>query len=610
MHVLYVIYHQNKLYDDMQHENATLKTELHQLNRRYDEEMKAARQKIGELQAIIDSITEHLQVPSEDHDHFDDDEDHHHHSLDDDYHRMDSTDYTNSNHHHHHHLSISSLPSPSTSYRGEPYGSQEPLPPSSSSSSSSTQSNSTYLSRIFNNSHSHSDRYQQQQQQQQYTDDDDDLVLVLNGDDINTYDEYDASNLSTYNDDYNDVDDGSGDDGANTEDKEDTQASSKSQKTSISRHNSQRSKNSVHFPFDDNIITSNNSNINSSSNINNNNNNINSSPHSRSSSFSPMKSTVSYPISSSSPSSPSRSFLLSPSSRSTSFIVDQYERNIPSVQYTRLVQGIKLVTCMISYLSKDELQVRNYLTQCQISCREQMDIDNRTIQNLLDYQGHLEDNSRYLKSSMEFTKEMECKSSENYQLLDDDYQAMKVQYNHLLMKEQSMKGHDSKYEQMYQDIKVLYEKLKLEKKLCLDDHLDVSIKNMQLSSKIDDLEESNSVLQSQVELVRQDLGIIRIERDELMKHFLRQGSNNNNNYNNNNSGGGDDASNNVTTISSEYKLSISPSGKSMEDYRRDVQQHLIITTAGGGGGSSPTVPSINRAVVWTSPLRSNSSGVD
>jgi hypothetical protein len=307
--------------------------------------------------------------------------------------------------------------------------------------------------------------------------------------------------------------------------------------------------------------------------------------------------------------SPTRSFLFSPSSRSTSFIVDQYERNIPSVQYTRLVQGIKLVTCMMSYLSKDELQVRSYLTQSQMSCREQMDIDNRTIQNLLDYQGHLEDNSKYLKSSMEFTKEMESKFSENYQLLDDDYQAMKVQYNHLLMKEQSMKGHDSKYEQMYQDIKVLYEKLKLEKKLCLDDHLDVSIKNMQLSSKIDDLEESNSVLQSQVELVKQDLGVIRIERDELMKHFLRQGSIiiTNNNSNNNSDGGGGGVSNDVASISDEYKLNIShpSSGKSMEDYRRDVQQHLIT-----GGGSSPTVPTINRAVVWTSPLRSSSSVVD
>jgi len=243
---------------------------------------------------------------------------------------------------------------------------------------------------------------------------------------------------------------------------------------------------------------------------------------------------------------------------------------------------------MLSYLAKDELQMRNYLLQSQLSCREQMDIDDRTIQNLLDYQGHLEENSKYLKSSMEFTKEMEAKSSETYQLLDDDYQAMKVQYNHLLMKEQSMKGHDFKYEQMYHDIKVLYEKLKHEKKLCLDDNLDVNIRNMQLSSKIDDLEESNSLLQSQVDLVKQDLGVIRIERDELMKHFLSQRS-----------GGIIDTSNKITI--SEYKLNMSPSGigKSMEDYRMDGQ-HLM-------GGSSPTSPSINRAVVWTSPLRSSSS---
>ena len=598
------------MYDDMQHENASLKTQLHQLNRRYDEELKAARQKIGELQAVIDSINEHLLVHSEERDHIADEEnDDDHHSLDD-YHRIDSTDYANP--------SISHLPSPSASYRGESYGSQALLP---SSSSSSSQSNGgTYLSLIFNTATSSSGsspsdhhRYQQQQQQQQqYTDridDNDDLVLVLS-DDMNTYDEYDASNLSTYNDDYDSdnssCDDGDGD-GANVEDKNNTQAlasDSKSQKSSsISRHNSQRSKNSVHFPFDDDsiIINNINSNIDNNTNNNSNNNNYqannsnNSSPDSRSSSFSPMmKSTY----------SPTRSFLLSPSSRSTSFIVDQYERNIPSVQYTRLMQGIKLVTCMMSYLSKDELQVRNYLTQTQMSCREQMDIDNRTIQNLLDYQGHLEDNSKYLKSSMEFTKEMESKSSENYQLLDDDYQAMKVQYNHLLMKEQSMKGHDSKYEQMYQDIKVLYEKLKLEKKLCLDDHLDVSIKNMQLSSKIDDLEESNSVLQSQVELVKQDLGVIRIERDELMKHFLRQGSII---ITNNNSDDGSVASNSVASIGGEYKLNISypSSGKSMEDYRRDVQQHLITS-----GGSSPTVPTINRAVVWTSPLRSSSSVVD
>ena len=594
------------MYDDMQHENATLKTQLHQLNRRYDEELKAARQKIGELQAVIDSINEHLLVHSEERDHIADEEnDDDHHSLDD-YHRMDSTDYSNH--------SISHLPSPSASYRGESYGSQALLP-----SSSSSQSNGgTYLSLIFNTATSSSDsspsdhhRYQQHQQQQQYTDridDNDDLVLVLS-DDMNTYDEYDASNLSTYNDDFDtdngSCDDGDGDgDGANVEDKNNTQAlasDSKSQKSSsISRHNSQRSKNSVHFPFDDDSIIINNINSNIDNIINYNNSN-NSSPDSRSSSFSPrMKSTY----------SPTRSYLLSPSSRSTSFIVDQYERNIPSVQYTRLVQGIKLVTCMMSYLSKDELQVRNYLTQTQMSCREQMDIDNRTIQNLLDYQGHLEDNSKYLKSSMEFTKEMESKSSENYQLLDDDYQAMKVQYNHLLMKEQSMKGHDSKYEQMYQDIKVLYEKLKLEKKLCLDDHLDVSIKNMQLSSKIDDLEESNSVLQSQVELVKQDLGVIRIERDELMKHFLRQGSiiiTNNNSNNNSDDDGSGGASNSVASISGEYKLNISypSSGKSMEDYRRDVQQHLITS-----GGSSPTVPTINRAVVWTSPLRSSSSVVD
>lgn len=589
------------MYDDMQHENATLKTQLHQLNRRYDEELKAARQKIGELQAVIDSINEHLLVHSEERDHIADEEnDDDHHSLDD-YHRMDSTDYSNH--------SISHLPSPSASYRGESYGSQALL---------SSQSNGgTYLSLIFNTATSSSDsspsdhhRYQQHQQQQQYTDridDNDDLVLVLS-DDMNTYDEYDTSNLSTYNDDF-DTDNGSCDDGdgdgANVEDKNNTQAlasDSKNQKSSsISRHNSQRSKNSVHFPFDDDSIIINNINSNIDNIINYNNSN-NSSPDSRSSSFSPMmKSTY----------SPTRSYLLSPSSRSTSFIVDQYERNIPSVQYTRLVQGIKLVTCMMSYLSKDELQVRNYLTQTQMSCREQMDIDNRTIQNLLDYQGHLEDNSKYLKSSMEFTKEMESKSSENYQLLDDDYQAMKVQYNHLLMKEQSMKGHDSKYEQMYQDIKVLYEKLKLEKKLCLDDHLDVSIKNMQLSSKIDDLEESNSVLQSQVELVKQDLGVIRIERDELMKHFLRQGSiiitNNNNSNNNSDDDDSGGASNSVASISGEYKLNISypSSGKSMEDYRRDVQQHLITS-----GGSSPTVPTINRAVVWTSPLRSSSSVVD
>jgi len=589
----------------MQHENASLKTQLHQLNRRYDEELKAARQKIGELQAVIDSINEHLLVHSEERDHIADEEnDDDHHSLDD-YHRMDSTDYANA--------SISHLPSPSASYRGESYGSQALLP----SSSSSSQSNGgTYLSLIFNTATSSSGsspsdhhRYQQQEQYTDRIDDNDDLVLVLS-DDMNTYDEYDASNLSTYNDDF-DTDNGSCDDGdgdgANVEDKNNTQAvasDSKNQKSSsISRHNSQRSKNSVHFPFDDDSIIINNINSNIDNIINYNNSN-NSSPDSRSSSFSPMmKSTY----------SPTRSYLLSPSSRSTSFIVDQYERNIPSVQYTRLVQGIKLVTCMMSYLSKDEIQVRNYLTQTQMSCREQMDIDNRTIQNLLDYQGHLEDNSKYLKSSMEFTKEMESKSSENYQLLDDDYQAMKVQYNHLLMKEQSMKGHDSKYEQMYQDIKVLYEKLKLEKKLCLDDHLDVSIKNMQLSSKIDDLEESNSVLQSQVELVKQDLGVIRIERDELMKHFLRQGSiiitNNNNNNSNNNSDddGSGGTSNSVASISGEYKLNISypSSGKSMEDYRRDVQQHLITS-----GGSSPTVPTINRAVVWTSPLRSSSSVVD
>lgn len=192
-----------------------------------------------------------------------------------------------------------------------------------------------------------------------------------------------------------------------------------------------------------------------------------------------------------------------------------------SPQFLRLCEAMQLLTTSLRHGIEEERIIRTFATGQQFRYMDQCHSDQVTIQYLEDKKEYLEEKASSQQDSLDFSKELERKATERVSAAEVEYQAMKAQYIQSVRNEQAAQGNAAKFEQMYLDLRVQLDKARKEKKQYMDSGLDINVKCAELEAKVDDAQESYSVLESQFQLAQQELGVLKVEREELLKRFLR-----------------------------------------------------------------------------------------
>lgn len=195
-----------------------------------------------------------------------------------------------------------------------------------------------------------------------------------------------------------------------------------------------------------------------------------------------------------------------------------------SPQFLRLCEAMQLLTTSLRHGIEEERIIRTFATGQQFRFMDQCHSDQVTIQYLEDKKEYLEEKSSSQQDSLEFAQELERKATERVTAAEVEYQAMKAQYIQSVRSEQAAQGNAAKFEQMYLDLRVQLEKARKEKKQYMDSGMDFNVRCAELEAKVDDAQEAYSVLESQFQLAQQELGVLKVEREELLKRFLRNGT--------------------------------------------------------------------------------------
>lgn len=194
-----------------------------------------------------------------------------------------------------------------------------------------------------------------------------------------------------------------------------------------------------------------------------------------------------------------------------------------SPQFLRLYAAMQLLTTSLRHGIEEERILRSFTTNQHFRSLDQCQNDQAVIQELQDKQEYLEEKSSSQQDSLDFCKELERKAGERTASLESEFQQMKTQYLQSVRNEQLALGNAAKFEQMYLDALVQLDKVRKEKKHYMDSGKDFNEKCAELQVQVEDAQEAFSVLESQYQLAEQELGVLRVERDELMKRFLRNG---------------------------------------------------------------------------------------
>ena len=194
-----------------------------------------------------------------------------------------------------------------------------------------------------------------------------------------------------------------------------------------------------------------------------------------------------------------------------------------SPQFLRLYAAMQLLTTSMRHGIEEERILRSFTTEQHFRSMEKSHSDQAVIQELQDRQEHLEEKASSQQDTLDFCKELERTAGERMAAVEFEFQQMKAQYLQSVRNEQVALGNAAKFEQMYLDALVQLDKVRKEKKHYMDASRDFNEKCAELQVKVDDAQEAFSVLESQYQLAQQEVGVLRVERDELMKRFFRNG---------------------------------------------------------------------------------------
>lgn len=195
----------------------------------------------------------------------------------------------------------------------------------------------------------------------------------------------------------------------------------------------------------------------------------------------------------------------------------------PSPQFQRLYAAMSLLTTTLTHSIGEDRILRNFTMDQQFKLMDRTQTDSVTIQYLEDKQEYLEEKCAAQQDSLQFSKELEGRTAERVAVAEAEYQQLKNQYLVCVRNEQAALGNAAKFEQMYLDLRLQLDRVRKEKKQYMDSGMDTNVRCLELEAKIEEDVEAYSVLQSQFQLLEQELGVLKVERDELMKRFLRNG---------------------------------------------------------------------------------------
>jgi hypothetical protein len=195
-----------------------------------------------------------------------------------------------------------------------------------------------------------------------------------------------------------------------------------------------------------------------------------------------------------------------------------------SAQFQRIYAGMQLLTTLMSHSMNEERILRNFVVNHHAQLLDQTGSDREKIQYLADKQEYLEEKASAQQDSLDFSKDAERKASDRMAQAETECLQMRAQYLQSVRNEQGAMGTAAKFEQMYLDLRLQLDKVRKEKKHYMDSGLDSTVKFLELEAKFEEQQEALSVLQSKLELSEQELGVVKVERDELMKRFLRNGT--------------------------------------------------------------------------------------
>lgn len=190
-----------------------------------------------------------------------------------------------------------------------------------------------------------------------------------------------------------------------------------------------------------------------------------------------------------------------------------------SEQFKRLLQGMNLITASMEHSYAEERIYRDYSLRQLFAGMEQVERQTASIEQLMDRQEFLEQISANLQDSLTFAKEKETKMEEQRAAAEQEYKRLKEQHLLIMKSEHKSQTLANTLEQQYLDMKVQFEKIKLENKHRAEENSDMSLSNLRQAQRINELAEEVSVLQSQLQLSDQEMGVLRVERDEAMQRL-------------------------------------------------------------------------------------------
>mmetsp|Transcript_27020 Transcript_27020/g.61188 ORF Transcript_27020/g.61188 Transcript_27020/m.61188 type:complete len:1318 (+) Transcript_27020:423-4376(+) len=192
-----------------------------------------------------------------------------------------------------------------------------------------------------------------------------------------------------------------------------------------------------------------------------------------------------------------------------------------SAQFTRLKVAMQLLSTALAMGVQDEHLLRTFLVSRFDRGEEEVEAAGGRVQTLSDRVDLLQESGDCLMGSLEHAKEVGRLSGERMALVEGEFEALKVSHQALLRAQNTSQGRVSKYELLHSDQALHVERLRQEKVQHLEIARDVSLQSVHLQARLEESEEARMDLQSQLDLNCQELGVLRAERDELMKRFVR-----------------------------------------------------------------------------------------
>lgn len=187
---------------------------------------------------------------------------------------------------------------------------------------------------------------------------------------------------------------------------------------------------------------------------------------------------------------------------------------------SRLLEGLNVATLLMEHAIKEERILREGLMNERVRQDSRHQESAVTLTRLQDQGEYLQESKQQLQSTVTFFERKIEQLQQRCSTLEQENLSLNENYHRSLGQERLQALKIEKLEQQYKEVKTKLDAARLELQRQGQALTDMRLANVKLEGKVEEFEEKVNAAETRLLLARQEISILTAEKDELMRRFL------------------------------------------------------------------------------------------